>query len=122
MMRRPPRSTRTDTLVPYTALFRSRLAYFQIGLMADPAGAGAIADDLRHRIGKRAAAITQFLQPGERLHRRAGDHRGVLPRPARTVRQPDRHRLRPTPDVGAGGGQRRAARTRVVSGHRWQYE
>src|SRR3546814_2079780 len=72
MMRRPPRSTRTDTLVPYTALFRSRLAYFQIGLMADPAGAGAIADDLRHRIGKRAAAITQFLQPGERLHRRAG--------------------------------------------------
>src|SRR3546814_17689273 len=25
MMRRPPRSTRTDTLVPYTTLFRSRL-------------------------------------------------------------------------------------------------
>src|SRR3546814_14406994 len=24
MMRRPPRSTRTDTLVPYTTLFRSR--------------------------------------------------------------------------------------------------
>src|SRR3546814_7324401 len=24
MMRRPPRSTRTDTLLPYTALFRSR--------------------------------------------------------------------------------------------------
>src|SRR3546814_5090996 len=26
MMRRPPRSTRTDTLVPYTTLFRSLLA------------------------------------------------------------------------------------------------
>src|SRR3546814_5791739 len=25
MIRRPPRSTRTDTLVPYTTLFRSRL-------------------------------------------------------------------------------------------------
>src|SRR3546814_17547817 len=26
MIRRPPRSTRTDTLFPYTSLFRSRLA------------------------------------------------------------------------------------------------
>src|SRR3546814_14483523 len=26
MIRRPPRSTRTDTLFPYTTLFRSRLA------------------------------------------------------------------------------------------------
>src|SRR3546814_19851884 len=27
MIRRPPRSTRTDTLFPYTTLFRSRLMY-----------------------------------------------------------------------------------------------
>src|SRR3546814_9413483 len=27
MIRRPPRSTRTDTLFPYTTLFRSRNAY-----------------------------------------------------------------------------------------------
>src|SRR3546814_13874072 len=27
MIRRPPRSTRTDTLFPYTTLFRSSLAY-----------------------------------------------------------------------------------------------
>src|SRR3546814_6075012 len=27
MIRRPPRSTRTDTLFPYTTLFRSRLAF-----------------------------------------------------------------------------------------------
>src|SRR3546814_13835119 len=27
MIRRPPRSTRTDTLFPYTTLFRSKLAY-----------------------------------------------------------------------------------------------
>src|SRR3546814_8304498 len=29
MMRRPPRSTRTDTLVPYTTLFRSRATAFR---------------------------------------------------------------------------------------------
>src|SRR3546814_15551991 len=28
MIRRPPRSTRTDTLFPYTTLFRSHLRYF----------------------------------------------------------------------------------------------
>src|SRR3546814_17578482 len=27
MIRRPPRSTRTDTLFPYTTLFRSEMAY-----------------------------------------------------------------------------------------------
>src|SRR3546814_16001471 len=30
MRRRPPRSTRTDTLLPYTTLFRSSMAQFQI--------------------------------------------------------------------------------------------
>src|SRR3546814_4650915 len=31
MIRRPPRSTRTDTLFPYTTLFRSRCAHGQPG-------------------------------------------------------------------------------------------
>src|SRR3546814_8257942 len=31
MIRRPPRSTRTDTLFPYTTLFRSGLGDFRIG-------------------------------------------------------------------------------------------
>src|SRR3546814_1992418 len=31
MIRRPPRSTRTDTLFPYTTLFRSELARFNNG-------------------------------------------------------------------------------------------
>src|SRR3546814_11239257 len=30
MIRRPPRSTRTDTLFPYTTLFRSRYAHDQL--------------------------------------------------------------------------------------------
>src|SRR3546814_8474633 len=29
MIRRPPRSTRTDTLFPYTTLFRSNIYYFR---------------------------------------------------------------------------------------------
>src|SRR3546814_9708877 len=32
MIRRPPRSTRTDTLFPYTTLFRSRAAFITCGL------------------------------------------------------------------------------------------
>src|SRR3546814_15373667 len=31
MIRRPPRSTRTDTLFPYTTLFRSELRYYPCG-------------------------------------------------------------------------------------------
>src|SRR3546814_14782263 len=46
MIRRPPRSTRTDTLFPYTTLFRSivdRVLYsYRIG---DPAGKYPIYDD-----------------------------------------------------------------------------
>src|SRR3546814_14547604 len=34
MIRRPPRSTRTDTLFPYTTLFRSHFARIRVG--ADP--------------------------------------------------------------------------------------
>src|SRR3546814_615743 len=54
MIRRPPRSTRTDTLVPYTTLFRSQLpvAVDARALKAEkPQGALAVAlDDLyRHR-------------------------------------------------------------------------
>src|SRR3546814_9488929 len=30
MIRRPPRSTRTDTLFPYTTLFRSKAAHFTV--------------------------------------------------------------------------------------------
>src|SRR3546814_10298450 len=36
MIRRPPRSTRTDTLFPYTTLFRSRLKDSEDGIIVDP--------------------------------------------------------------------------------------
>src|SRR3546814_18909541 len=55
MIRRPPRSTRTDTLFPYTTLFRSQ---YQIGRatglqrsdpVRDPKNAGWIDRDRRNR-------------------------------------------------------------------------
>src|SRR3546814_15768325 len=36
MIRRPPRSTRTDTLFPYTTLFRSAIQHY-LGVLAAPA-------------------------------------------------------------------------------------
>src|SRR3546814_5827534 len=35
MIRRPPRSTRTDTLLPYTTLFRSQVAQIALGPFVD---------------------------------------------------------------------------------------
>src|SRR3546814_1286781 len=45
MIRRPPRSTRTDTLFPYTTLFRSGLA-----------------DHLKEQIGTRECATSEFFK------------------------------------------------------------
>src|SRR3546814_17490633 len=42
MIRRPPRSTRTDTLFPYTTLFRSHGAAVGIGAAAIPGGRAEI--------------------------------------------------------------------------------
>src|SRR3546814_11403523 len=36
MIRRPPKSTRTDTLFPYTTLFRSRQTWLQTAFAACP--------------------------------------------------------------------------------------
>src|SRR3546814_1877339 len=46
MIRRPPRSTRTDTLFPYTTLFRSDLkAEYGFDMAAGPARSAADTDD-----------------------------------------------------------------------------
>src|SRR3546814_19466246 len=81
MLRRPPRSTRTDTLVPYTTLFRSPGAVLVVrrkdvdGVAAHAEGAalegGVVAlvlqlDQLLQQIG-----AVHFL-PGLHLHRHGG--------------------------------------------------
>src|SRR3546814_18393814 len=49
MIRRPPRSTRTDTLFPYTTLFRSLMVNLTPANISDSAGAQAILDAIRKR-------------------------------------------------------------------------
>src|SRR3546814_10740082 len=71
MIRRPPRSTRTDTLFPYTTLFRS-----------DPrddrqdaeAGDGHQRVEIAQRLRLRTSEAHLFL----RLTQRCGDHVGVV--------------------------------------------
>src|SRR3546814_4425447 len=79
MIRRPPRSTRTDTLFPYTTLFRSRRHYCNSAGMLDRA---------RQRLGLRsdvddAERISQPLDkaPGHKhrtLDRRSEEHTSEL--------------------------------------------
>src|SRR3546814_6210214 len=90
MIRRPPRSTRTDTLVPYTTLFRSDrpdpryrsrelMIYLDLAAVVDlkarllqrqPIGIGPAPDRYQHNVG------------GDRLRLAAGGgfdgHRGAL--------------------------------------------
>src|SRR3546814_17063130 len=69
MIRRPPRSTRTDTLFPYTTLFRSvvvtrievrdamRLAFEKLHLVVEPGGAAALAAVLAGKVGVTHATL-----------------------------------------------------------------
>src|SRR3546814_10597171 len=78
MRRRPPRSTRTDTLFPYTTLFRSPAA---IEHHRDPRD-----DDQRQ-------ADDQHDQTGEDIEQALADLRNPLPR-RKTVRKDEAARVR----------------------------
>src|SRR3546814_15185731 len=54
MIRRPPKSTRTDTRFPYTTLFRSRLHVGPIGL-------GIVARDVPYRLGPLRRRLFQLV-------------------------------------------------------------
>src|SRR3546814_14480961 len=92
-IRRPPRSTRTDTLFPYTTLFRSTevgqvdAARGDIGRNADPRApvakrlkgmvALALAQFTRQRDGREAALHKAGVQPPNALARGAEYHRAA---------------------------------------------
>src|SRR3546814_3112070 len=57
MIRRPPRSTRTDTLFPYTTLFRSRRARGGRGIRAADSGGG------RGRVSQRDGRVDGCAAP-----------------------------------------------------------
>src|SRR3546814_18185892 len=77
MIRRPPRSTRTDTLFPYTTLFRSA-----------GAGLAGAAEGFRHlRLAARPAGhLSRRLSDGDEPEVHAGLWRALSQR--RTGRQP----------------------------------
>src|SRR3546814_13711240 len=88
MIRRPPRSTRTDTLFPYTTLFRSpaaKTSAVRIVALARAHLAGTDAfDTLEETPERRFAAITHHL--GDRRHREAAGFQqparfGIAPLP-----------------------------------------
>src|SRR3546814_4091505 len=63
MIRRPPRSTRTDTLFPYTTLFRSRFRRNALRrIHGRPVGRGAASR--QHRIARPAQALQGAGHPG----------------------------------------------------------
>src|SRR3546814_15367592 len=65
MIRRPPRSTRTDTLFPYTTLFRSRRALHR-GLRHGPAFLRKVAQNVHH-ISFQISLISPGAEQGLRI-------------------------------------------------------
>src|SRR3546814_17510579 len=59
MIRRPPRSTRTDTLFPYTTLFRSR-----VGLAGEVRGPAEVTGDLLEQVARAAVKEIGYEQDG----------------------------------------------------------
>src|SRR3546814_18993221 len=103
MIRRPPRSTRTDTLFPYTTLFRSREDRFQgVGKVdALLRGLPAHRGDGRARAGDAALRPDEAGRPARTAPRRAALRRGATP-PGKCAR----HALQPRrlPDTAAARG------------------
>src|SRR3546814_17307190 len=77
MIRRPPRSTRTDTLFPYTTLFRSRVDEFGRTTADDIWALGDVSSphQLKHVANHEARTIARNLAHPEDLQ--AFDHRFV---------------------------------------------
>src|SRR3546814_12562292 len=123
MIRRPPRSTRTDTLFPYTTLFRSDLPLRRPRHRADADLPGRRALDARRR-GAAAPWLPQ-RRFGARRHAAldggripadpAGDRRRTRSRLPRPLLEPpaadgDRHAR----DAAAGAGARADADRKSV--------
>src|SRR3546814_14114505 len=113
MNRRPPRSTRTDTLFPYTTLFRSRLVGGRGGARGEPLPL-SVRDplsraDAARRDAERAVAPSC---PRARMAGRSGAA-------ARGRRRTGRPQLRPRRRATRGGaGGRRAGRKSDVWGQK----
>src|SRR3546814_13493517 len=103
MIRRPPRSTRTDTLFPYTTLFRSRRLGPRVlaqvtSAPLPPAGEGGAKRRVRVRLlmlpaKSRALTPTPLPKAGEGLPIARSVRRVTLPRPQSPVPAPPPMRI-----------------------------
>src|SRR3546814_17184771 len=76
MIRRPPRSTRTDTLFPYTTLFRSPNNSFKPNLLRYTKH---MAEKACHVFGSTAqVGLTQALDAAHTFRGRDGDHSNLI--------------------------------------------
>src|SRR3546814_1649634 len=103
MIRRPPRSTRTDTLFPYTTLFRSGLSYPRTARARKADRAARLPQDLRALAragaGDHAGPVQPHAQGCERRGRKdAGDGSGAAQPDAGLLRAAQCRAFRP----GAG--------------------
>src|SRR3546814_1504945 len=120
IIRRPPRSTRTDTLFPYTTLFRSRPLghHRRAGLAAASrlrrrvAGAAARQPAGHHRRLPRARPRARTGLSGSRAARHRGDDRpGAAAWSPHQPVDPLRRRQSQHRDAGAGARATRARRS-----------
>src|SRR3546814_19859782 len=117
MIRRPPRSTRTDTLFPYTTLFRSPALDRRRGALADRASGGGVGGQARRAVPRRRPPPPPLSRLSARLRLAPHDEplrisqprqpSGCLPALGRAARRG----TRPPP-----GLQLPAARQRLVQG------
>src|SRR3546814_9353599 len=109
MIRRPPRSTRTDTLFPYTTLFRST-AFASSHKFCHPSQARRVRDRQDH-------TISQVNLPLRPIARAARKHEPHTRSPAADVprRFPELKRLRLLPFPGMPVLHRNADRRRAAS-------
>src|SRR3546814_218274 len=82
MIRRPPRSTRTDTLFPYTTLFRSAFARHRIVGADAEAGDRILEPDVEAEALARALAALRRLQS---VAKRVADEPAFMPLDRRDV-------------------------------------
>src|SRR3546814_17414881 len=107
MIRRPPRSTRTDTLFPYTTLFRSDRADRR---QRDDAGADRRFGDRRHGLGRR---YDDRVKDGSVRERIAHEDRVVAFRAARYQRHGAVDHLLYTADIFYRGRRKWIGRAHV---------
>src|SRR3546814_2714768 len=80
MIRRPPRSTRTDTLFPYTSLFRSLMSALMVEMIIpaiEPANPD-IAEALRGRGDRAFGLVEQRLSDAPYFAGRSEEHTSEL--------------------------------------------